>query len=74
MNVVSWYRLIVCSYSNFAEKDFSKQLILDCHGATKDNKLVLYRLVLVEEFEQFASKYLSVTFGPVDVEEKREAL
>jgi len=70
----SWYRLIVCSDSNFEEKDLSKQLILDCHGTTKDDKLLLYKLALLEKFDQFASKYLSVTFGPVDVEEKREAL
>jgi hypothetical protein len=72
MNVVSWNGLT--SDSNFEEKDLSKQRILDCNDSTKDDKLVLYKLVLLEEFDQFASKYLSVTFGPVDVKEKRVAL
>jgi len=70
MNVVFWYRLTVCSDSNFEEQDLSKQHILDCNDATKDDELILYKLVLLEEFDQFASKYLSVTFGPVDVKEK----
>jgi len=60
--------LTVCSDSNFEEKVLSKQHILDCNDATKDDKLVLHKLVLLEEFNQFASRYLSLTFGPVDVE------
>jgi len=63
-----------CSDSNFEEKDLSKQRILDCNDATKDDKLVLYKLAHLEEFDQFASKYFSVTCSPVDVKEKREAL
>jgi hypothetical protein len=72
MNVVSWNGLT--SDSNFEEKVLSKQHIFDCNDATKDDKLVLHRLAPLEEFDQFASKYLSLTFGPVDVKEKREAL